>query len=235
MSKNKSSSNHNLILSSKGLKKNYQSGPVQLEVLRGINLEIQKGEIVSVVGPSGAGKSTLLHLLGGLDRPTSGTVYWDNQDIFSLSDYELANLRNSMVGFLFQFHHLLSEFTALENVGIPRRMRGISARESHQKAQSLLESLGLGDRSHHRPGELSGGEQQRVALARALINDPPILLADEPTGNLDHHTGQQVLEVLWDLRVKREQTIIIVTHDPAVAERADRCIRVDEGQILAIR
>jgi len=221
-----------IVLSAHELRKSYPWGTGTLEVLKGLNLEIEQGTIVSIIGPSGAGKSTLLHLLGGLDRPTSGKVMLDNTDIFSYSDIELAKIRNTKVGFLFQFHHLLPEFTALENVGIPRRMLRRPISECHQKAEELLVKLGLKDRLHHRPGELSGGEQQRVALARALVNAPPILLADEPTGNLDRKTGNQVLDLFWQLKEEREQTVIIVTHDPELAARADRRVRVFEGMVL---
>jgi lipoprotein-releasing system ATP-binding protein len=235
MSNNKKNNNHNSnILSARNLKKTFVSGAGTLEVLKGIDLDIQKGHIVSVVGPSGAGKSTLMHILGGLDRPSSGSVLLDGTDIFTYSDAQLAEIRNSKVGFLFQFHHLLSEFTALENVAIPASIKGLSVKEAHEKGQSLLEQLGLGDRGHHRPGELSGGEQQRVALARALINDPPVLLADEPTGNLDRHTGWQVLDLLFNLRDKRDLTVVIVTHDQEMAQKTDRRIKVSEGQILEI-
>ncbi len=222
------------ILCAKNLKKAFISGAGTLDVLKGIDLDIIRGNIVSVVGPSGAGKSTLMHILGGLDRPSSGSVLLDGNDIFTYSDAQLAEIRNTKVGFLFQFHHLLSEFTALENVGIPARINGLSKKNAHEKAQALLEHLGLGDRGHHRPGELSGGEQQRVALARALINDPPILLADEPTGNLDRHTGWQVMDMLFHLRETRNLTVVIVTHDPEMAQKTDRRIKVSEGQIIDV-
>ena len=223
---------NNIVLKAQGVEKSFKSGPGWLDVLKGISLEINRGSIVAIVGPSGAGKSTLLHLLGGLDRPTQGKILLDDVELFDYSDIELAQIRNKKIGFLFQFHHLLPEFTALENIGLPQRIMGISLEKANNRAMELLDQLGLGGRSHHRPGELSGGEQQRVALARALVNHPSVVLADEPTGNLDRQTGNQVLDIIWDLQQSKGHTFIIVTHDETIAERANRIIRISEGTIV---
>lgn len=221
-----------IILETINLHKQYRSGNAWLEVLKGINLTINSGEIISIVGPSGAGKSTLLHLLGFLDRPTSGEVKLDQGNVLLLSNSALANIRNNRIGFLFQFHHLLPEFTAAENVMLPQLIAGKSKKVALQKAESILEQVGLQNRGHHKPGELSGGEQQRVALARALVNDPAVVLADEPTGNLDRATGEKVLELLWHLNETRNQTFILVTHDETLAHRAHRLIRLVEGLVV---
>ena len=223
--------NH-IVIQALGLEKKFRSGTGWLDVLKGVSVDIERGSIVAIVGPSGAGKSTLLHLLGGLDRPTQGKVLLDGEEIVNYSDIELAKVRNQKIGFLFQFHHLLPEFSAVENIGLPRRMMGEPMEKAHVRARELLEQLGLGERGHHRPGELSGGEQQRVALARALVNNPSVVLADEPTGNLDRQTGRQVLDIIWDLQKKNGQTFIIVTHDESIAERATRRIRIIEGRIV---
>jgi len=220
------------LLEAINLHKRYRSGETWLEVLKGINLSIATGEIISIVGPSGAGKSTLLHLLGFLDRPTEGEVRLNQENILSLSDAALAEIRNLKIGFLFQFHHLLPEFTAAENVMLPQLIAGQNKKTAKEKSAFLLEQVGLQNRGHHKPGELSGGEQQRVALARALINDPAVVLADEPTGNLDGATGVKVLELLWQLNEQRKQTFILVTHDETVAHQAHRLIRLLEGQVV---
>jgi lipoprotein-releasing system ATP-binding protein len=220
------------LLEAFNLHKRYRSGATWLEVLKGINLSIATGEIISIVGPSGAGKSTLLHLLGFLDRPTAGEVRLNQENVLSLSDKELAEIRNHKIGFLFQFHHLLPEFTAAENVMLPQLIAGQDKKTAKEKTASLLELVGLQNRAHHKPGELSGGEQQRVALARALINDPAVVLADEPTGNLDGATGAKVLKLLWQLNEQRKQTFILVTHDETVAHQAHRLIRLLEGQVV---
>ncbi|MDI6783980.1 MAG: ABC transporter ATP-binding protein [bacterium] len=221
-----------LLLEAINLHKRYRSGENWLEVLKGINLSITTGEIISIVGPSGAGKSTLLHLLGFLDRPTAGEVRLNQENVLSLSDSALASIRNLRIGFLFQFHHLLPEFTAVENVIIPQLISGQDKKVAWQKAEYLLNQVGLSARGHHKPGELSGGEQQRVALARALVNDPAVVLADEPTGNLDGATGAKALELLWQLNEQKKQTFILVTHDESIAHRAHRLIRLVEGQVV---
>ena len=214
------------------LHKSYYDGLTELPVLKGVNLEVKKAEIVAIVGASGVGKSTLLHLLGGLDRPTEGTIFYEGEDIFTLNDQELDRFRNEEIGYVFQFHHLLPEFTALENVAMP----GLIAREksdvAYDQAKELLEYVGLGERLEHHPSELSGGERQRVAIARALVNQPKVMLADEPTGNLDQKTSEAVHDLLWTLNDQFNQTFIIVTHNQTLAQRADRVIQLVDGQVF---
>jgi len=220
-----------VILRTEDLHKHYPMGKAELHVLKGIDLEIREAEIVAIVGPSGVGKSTLLHLLGALDRPTRGRIEIDAVDVFSYDEKRLAQFRNKTVGFVFQFHHLLPEFTALENVMMPALIAGVPKREAEERARSLLEEVGLGDRLEHRPSELSGGEQQRVAVARALTNDPQLLLADEPSGNLDAKTGQALHDLLWELSRRKHKTFVIVTHNLALAEDADRIIELYDGRV----
>jgi lipoprotein-releasing system ATP-binding protein len=202
-----------------------------LEVLRGIDLQIREGELLAIVGPSGAGKSTLLHCIGTLDLPTAGQILIGGQDITRLSGHRLAALRNRNIGFVFQFHHLLPEFSALENVQMPGMIKGQSRRESEPRAQALLKEVGLAERATHRPGELSGGEQQRVALARALFLEPPILLADEPTGNLDSSTSESIHELFFGINQHRGTTIVVVTHNTVFAERMPRIVRMRDGRV----
>lgn len=221
------------ILETRALCKSFPSGAQTLHVLRGIDLTLSPGEFVSIVGVSGAGKSTLLHILGGLDRPTSGSVVHRGRDLFAESEEALAVYRNSRVGFVFQFHHLLPEFTAVENVLMPGWIRGERA-DDREKAGALLTELGLADRGHHRPGQLSGGEQQRVALARALFLNPEIVLADEPTGNLDSATGQEIHDLILEINRTRKTTFVIVTHNEALARRAHRCLRLEEGKLVEV-
>lgn len=203
-----------------------------LKVLKGINLTINKGEVVSIVGPSGAGKTTLLQIIGTLDRPDSGTVNIDNQDITSLSQKKLADFRNKHIGFVFQFHQLLPEFSALENIMIPALIAGTSRRQAKDKALSLLDMLGLSDRASHKPAELSGGEKQRVAVARALVNDPDVILADEPSGSLDSKNKAELHQLFFDLRDRLGQTFVIVTHDESLAAITDRTIHMKDGIII---
>ena len=203
-----------------------------LHVLKGIDLEIQKGEIVSIVGASGAGKSTLLHILGTLDRPDKGSIFYDNLQIDLLPERKFSEFRNREIGFVFQFHHLLPEFTALENVCIPAFIQGISRSKAEEKAHKLLKFLNLGDRATHKPAQLSGGEQQRLAVARALINDPAVILADEPSGNLDSKSSVELHQLFFDLRKQFNQTFIIVTHNTALADMADRKLTIADGRIL---
>lgn len=221
-----------LIISVRGLSKSFRMGTTEVAVLRGIDLDVPKGEMLSIVGASGVGKSTLLHVIGALDKPTSGQVIYDGRDVFSMSNGELATFRNRNVGFVFQFHHLLPEFSALENVLIPSMIGGIEPKKAKHRAEALLEEVGLSGRLTHRPGELSGGEQQRVAIARALMSEPKVILADEPTGNLDTHTAQSVHELLKKLNHERGLTSIIVTHNERLAEMGDRTVRMVDGLIV---
>lgn len=217
------------------LRKSYLSGPVELPVLTGVDITVEAGEIVSVVGASGVGKSTLLNLMGALDRPTGGKILYGDRDIFELADRELTRFRNRELGFIFQFHHLLPEFSAVENVMMPVLIAGKKKEEAHALAKELLMKVGLGGREHHRPGELSGGEQQRVAVARALVNEPKVVLADEPTGNLDRRTSEEVHELLWELNERMNQTFVIATHDEDLARRCGRIIRLADGRAEVIR
>lgn len=202
-----------------------------LQVLKGIDLHINRGEVVSIVGPSGAGKTTLLQIIGTLDRPDSGSVFVDDIDVTNLSQKRLSDFRNKHIGFVFQFHQLLPEFTAIENVMIPAYIAGISQREVKQRAQELLEFMGLNDRASHKPNELSGGEKQRVAVARALINKPAVILADEPSGSLDSKNKEELHQLFFDLRDKFGQTFVIVTHDEQLASITDRTIHLKDGML----
>ncbi len=203
-----------------------------LEVLKGIDLLVERGEVVSIVGPSGAGKTTLLQILGTLSRPSSGEIEIDGEAVHALSDRQLSRFRNTKIGFVFQFHHLLPEFTALENVCIPGYIGGRDRREVEKRAAELLEMLGMEHRSSHKPAELSGGEQQRVAIARALVNSPAVLLADEPSGNLDTKNREEIHRLFFTLRDTLGQTVIIVTHDGQLAAMSDRKIEMVDGQIV---
>ena len=220
------------LLETAGLKRSFAQGSGRLEVLGGIDLKIGKGECVGLVGASGAGKSTLLHILGTLDRPTEGAVLFEGVDLFAKSDVELAEFRSKRIGFVFQFHHLLPEFTAIENAAMPARIAGFGRDEALGKAKALLETVGLGSRLSHRPGELSGGEQQRVALARALVCRPGMILADEPTGNLDHKTGATVHDLLVDLNRQMGVTLLVATHNTDLAGKMDRVITIEDGRII---
>jgi putative ABC transport system ATP-binding protein len=206
-------------------------GDVKVFALNGVSLEIAEGEFVAILGPSGSGKSTLLHIFGGLDRPDEGEVLVDNISLYKQSDSQLANVRLHKIGFVFQFFNLLPLLTALRNVELPLTLADVPERESMKKAQEMLELVGLGDRLTHRPTELSGGEQQRVAIARALINDPKIVLADEPTGNLDTTTGAEIVSLMEHLNKEKQQAFVVVTHDPSVAESADRILFLKDGLI----
>ena len=202
-----------------------------LQVLKGIDLHINRGEVVSIVGPSGAGKTTLLQIIGTLDRPDSGSVFVDDIDVTNLSQKRLSDFRNKHIGFVFQFHQLLPEFTAIENIMIPAYIAGVSQREAKQRAQELLEFMGLNDRASHKPNELSGGEKQRVAVARALINKPAVILADEPSGSLDSKNKEELHQLFFDLRDKFGQTFVIVTHDEQLASITDRTIHLKDGML----
>jgi len=214
------------------LYKTFSMGTYELPVLKGINLEIQRGELIAVVGASGAGKSTLLHIIGTLDKPSSGTVTVNGQDLFQMSDAQQADFRNKRIGFVFQFHHLLPEFTALENAGMPALVQRRDPASVESDATALLTEVGLGKRLHHKPGELSGGEQQRVAIARALMQKPDLVLADEPTGNLDSHTGDALFGLMRDLNKARGITFIIVTHNDKLSAQADRIVYMQDGMIV---
>ncbi|MDR3377787.1 MAG: ABC transporter ATP-binding protein [Verrucomicrobiae bacterium] len=223
----------NLLLSARGLKKTYVMGKRTLEVLRGVDVEIARGDFVALCGASGTGKSTLLHLLGGLDTPGAGEIFFDGQSVSHFTDGELTHFRNRRVGFVFQAYHLLPELTALENVCLPARLARTSMAVAARRAEVLLARVGLEGRLDHKPSELSGGEQQRVAIARALINEPELLLADEPTGNLDSHTGGEIIELLKSLRLEKHMTLIIATHDAKVAASAPRVLQLVDGQVSA--
>lgn len=219
------------VIVTRGLEKSYVMGRGEVMALSGVDLEVAHGEMVAVMGVSGAGKTTLLHLLGALDRPTKGEVILEGKNLSDCSEIELARLRNQHVGFVFQFHHLLPEFSGLENVMIPGLLRGTRKKEVEEQAKELLSRMGLADRWSHRPGELSGGEQQRVAIARALINNPSIVLADEPTGNLDSSTAETIFELLREINERSRQTILVATHNASMAEKMDRVIAVVDGKI----
>lgn len=203
----------------------------ELEVLKGISLEVNKGELISIVGASGAGKTTLLQIMGTLSRADAGEIEIDGHQLSTLSESALARFRNQRIGFVFQFHHLLPEFSALENVAIPALIAGRDRKEAQERARELLTMMGLSDRLEHKPSQLSGGEQQRVSIARALINNPAVLLADEPSGNLDSRNRDEIHRLFFDLREKLGQTIVIVTHDEKLASTADRCIRIEDGRV----
>lgn len=215
------------------LYKSFPMGGYELTVLKGISLDIARGEMLAIVGASGAGKSTLLHVIGTLDRPTSGTVLFEGQDLFRLSDQEQAEFRNRRIGFVFQFHHLLPEFTALENTYLPALIQKRPTAQVQADATALLKDVGLGDRLHHKPGELSGGEQQRVAVARALMQRPDLVMADEPTGNLDTHTGEALFALMRELNRSRGTTFVIVTHNEKLSAQANRIIHMEDGRIIS--
>jgi lipoprotein-releasing system ATP-binding protein len=209
----------------------FETGAERLEILRGVDLEVQRGEFLAILGPSGTGKSTLLHVLGALDRPTRGRVLLDSLDVFSYPESKLHELRNRKVGFVFQFHHLLSEFTVLENVAMPLLVAGMARTRALDRAHKVLEEIGFVSRLTHRPAELSGGEQARAAVARALVNDPAVILADEPTGNLDTTTAAALVDLLVRLSGERKMTILVVTHNQAVAGRATRRLHLADGRL----
>lgn len=221
----------NVLLSTKALAKTYQLGKNKVAIFENLTLEIKYGEMIAIVGPSGTGKSTLLHLLGGLDKPTQGSVFMDGFDICKLSDVDLAKVRNKDIGFVFQFHHLLPEFSAVENTMMPLLVGGMTQKESFQLASSMLKQVGLGTRLEHRPGELSGGEAARVALARALVTKPKLLLADEPSGNLDSRTGEEIHQLLKQMHSECSLTSVIVTHNERLAAICSRVLHLEDGRL----
>jgi len=232
---NNSDSENHVCLKTVELSKSYLSGQEELQVLKGVDLIVKTGEFITIVGVSGSGKTTLLNLLSALDRPTNGTVLYEDQDIFKLNDKDLAKFRNQEIGLVFQFHHLMPEFTAIENVMMPTMIAGRDKEESQNSAKKILQIVGLEGREHHRPTELSGGEQQRVAVARALINNPKVVMADEPTGNLDRKTGDAMHDLLCKLNREMNLTFIIVTHNESLAQRSDKIIRLDDGKAEVLK
>jgi putative ABC transport system ATP-binding protein len=220
------------VIETNDLRKSYKMGDHELEVLKGVDVNLYKGEFVAIVGPSGSGKSTLMAILGALDKPTSGSYKLDGVEIGHMSEDSLSDVRNNRIGFVFQKFNLLARASSLNNVALPLVYSGKNAKERNERAQHMLELVGLGDRSHHRPNELSGGQQQRVAIARALVNNPSLILADEPTGNLDTRTGEEIMNLFKKLHSEQGITLVIVTHSPEIAEQAQRVIRVRDGMIV---
>jgi putative ABC transport system ATP-binding protein len=218
------------VIEAEDLRKTYKMGTVEVHALAGVSFKIQRGEVVAIMGPSGSGKSTLMNLLGCLDRPTSGSYVLDGEEVANLNDDQLASIRNRKVGFVFQSFNLLPRASALSNVELPMRYAGVGKGRAF-RAKEALTSVGLGERMHHKPTELSGGQQQRVAIARALVNDPAILMADEPTGNLDSKSGQEIMELILSLNRERGTTLLIVTHDPRVAEQTQRILHLQDGRL----
>lgn len=224
---------NSILLSAKGIHKSFEdeNGGAPLEVLRGVDIDVPEATITSIVGSSGSGKSTLLHIVGGLDKPDSGSVLWGNTDISSLKNNELATFRNKNIGFVFQFHHLLPEFTAIENIAMPALISGKSIEEATERALKLMERFGVAERRNHRPTQLSGGEQQRVSMARALMNEPKLILADEPTGNLDDANTQIILDMLFELRDQDGVSVLLITHEKSIAQRSDILLEIKSGTI----
>lgn len=223
------------ILELRNVKKSYRMGSVLIPALRGVSFDLEEGEFLTIFGPSGSGKSTLLHLIGGLDKPDEGDITIDGVNILKLNDDKLAQLRLTKIGFVFQFFNLLPRLTALRNVELPLSIAGLPEKDVTEKAKDMLRMVGLENRMNHKPSELSGGEQQRVAIARALINNPKIVLADEPTGNLDTKTGWEIVQLMKKLNEEKSQTFVVVTHDPYIAETADRMVHIKDGLVEGIK
>jgi len=221
-----------VLLDCKNITKTYQEGELKTEVLKGVSFQLKHQEMLAIIGSSGSGKSTLLHLLGTLDTPSSGSIWLNNQDIYQLNAKQQGELRNNELGFIYQFHHLLAEFSALENVAMPLLISGIKVKEAESRAQILLKRVGLGHRVMHRPSELSGGERQRVAIARALVNEPKLVLADEPTGNLDHTSAESIYSLLCELNEQSNTAFVVVTHDLQLAHRLDRQLQMAHGKLV---
>jgi putative ABC transport system ATP-binding protein len=221
-----------LVVDAKDLRKIYMMGEMEVHALRGLDIQIERGEVLSIMGPSGSGKSTLMNTLGCLDRPTSGEYLLDGESVAEMTDDQLADIRNRKVGFVFQSFNLLPRATAISNVELPLRYANVSGRERRERAVAALEAVGLGDRIHHTPAELSGGQQQRVAIARSLINNPAIIMADEPTGNLDSKSGDEIMQLLLNLNKEKNTTLIIVTHDPEVSALTGRIVMIRDGVVV---
>ena len=226
--------NNEVVLKCSNIRRYYQQGPQELRVLDGVNFSAKRGERVAIIGSSGSGKTTFLNTLGGLDSPTSGSVEINGIDIHNLGDKKMAGFRNRSIGFVYQFHHLLPEFSATENIALPMLIAGIKSSEAKRKAEQLLQQVGLQDRASHRPSELSGGERQRVAIARALVMSPDVVLMDEPTGNLDSRTAKEVAALMVELNQISQCCFVVITHDIAFAETMDRRLKLDEGKLVAI-
>ena len=223
-----------IILQVSGLKKVFNKNGVEINVLRGVDLEINHGDFITIMGPSGAGKSTLLHILGSLDKPTEGEIYFRRQNIKEFTEDQESKFRNEKIGFVFQFYHLLQDFNVIENIMMPLLIRRINPADAIKKAEDFLEIMGLRDRRNHKPGELSGGEQQRVAIARALVNEPEVILADEPTGNLDRKTGREVLNYILKLNERLSSTLVLVTHDPEIGSIGKRRFNMVDGELFPV-